>query len=369
MICIKKNLFFDDSFKVQLLSDSIKLSNDKKMIKYIIPLFQNSCIEWKLSKCQSKLEGFSILLNGKLEYFEMEQNHLELLKQFLDGKIFYMSIHKIYKTVLFCGRGTYGHVFKYQNCLTGEYVACKSLKIGFKNTQEIFLEEVKILQTLKHPNIVKIKEFYMETKHFYIIMEYLDGKSLGDLLNQKILDDQEIIVILKQILRCIIYIHKAGYVYRDIKQENILFGEFGNLQTLRLIDFGLAIHQSDLQKQRKLICGTAGYIAPEVFKLESQIDQKIDIFGVGVLLWEMINNSRFIEGQDQEEKYRLNREYVFQNEFTQNIRNPIFRYLVEKMIVDNPEQRISAADALSYLDWAGIQSCDFMKDYENISTE
>ncbi|CAD8136012.1 unnamed protein product [Paramecium pentaurelia] len=369
MICIKKNLLFHDSFQVEFLSDRIRLSNPKKMVQHTIKLHGNSFIEWKLSKCQSKLIGFGILVNGQLEYFEMDQIHLELFKQFLDAKISYRNIHKIYQMISFCGRGTYGHVFKYKNRLSGEYVACKSLKIGRTNNYEDFMIEVKALQTLKHPKIVKMKEYYVESKHFYIVMEYLEGKSLRELLRQRILKDQEIILILKQLLHCINYIHKEGYVYRDLKQENVLFAESDNLETLKLIDFGIAVTKTDFINQTNRVCGTPGYMAPEMMKTQSLQDERIDIFGLGVLLWEMIHNCRFFEGTDLEDIYRLNEEYVFCIEYTQNIENPILRYLVERMLQHNPEQRITIIDALSYLNRVDMNNCEYIKDYDNISTD
>ncbi|CAD8100811.1 unnamed protein product [Paramecium primaurelia] len=370
MICTKKNLVFHDQFQVQLLSDCIKLLNIKKMVQYTLPLHENSFIDWKISKNQKKINGFSILINDKWEYFEMEQTHLELFKQFLNAKISYSNIHNLYKMISYCGRGTYGYVFKYQNRINGEFVACKSLKIGSANTYQVFMKEIKTLQTLKHPNIVKMKEFYVETQHFYIVMEFMEGKSLRELLREKTFNDEEIIIILKQLLNCINYIHKEGYVYRDLKQENVLFAEYGNLNTLKLIDFGLATQLNELRNQVHRICGTPGYLAPEVLNFERPLDYKIDMFSLGVILWEMIHNQRFFEGSDLDAQEILNREYKFSIDFTKNIENKVLKYLVEKMIHHNPEYRITAADALNYLDKNYMNSCENLKENENnISTD
>ncbi|CAK66484.1 unnamed protein product (macronuclear) [Paramecium tetraurelia] len=339
-------------------------------MQYTLLLHENSLIDWKISKSQKKIEGFSILVNGKWEYFEMEKTHLEFFKQFLDAKISYQNIHSLYKMISFCGRGSYGHVFKYQNRISGEQVACKSLKIGSKNTQQIFLQEVRKLQILKHPSIVKLKEFYLETKHCYIVMEFLEGKSLRELQGQKRLNEEEIILILKQILHCIHYIHKEGYVYRDIKQDNVLFAEQGNLNSLRLIDFGLAITLNDLTAQGNRICGTPGYLAPEVINQAKDLDYKIDMFSLGVMLWEMIHNKRFFEGCDQSIQERMNRQYKFSDEFTKNIENQTLRHLVEKMIHHNPDQRLTAMEALNYLDWSLMNKCENVKEIDNnISTD
>ncbi|CAK58791.1 unnamed protein product (macronuclear) [Paramecium tetraurelia] len=369
MICIKKNLLFHDSFSVEFLSDSIRLSNSKKMVQHKIKLLEDTTIEWKLSKCQQKLTGFGILVNGLWEYFDMERSHLELFKQFLDAKISYRNIHKIYQMVSFCGRGTYGHVFKYQNRLTEEYVACKSLKMGSAYKYEDFMREVKALQRLKHPKIVKMKEYYVESKHFYIVMEYLEGRSLKELLKSRNLKEQEIFIIFKQVLVCINHIHKEGYVYRDIKQENVLFGETDNLQTVKLIDFGLTEKKSDLGVWQNRVCGTPGYLAPEMLKPQNTCNDKIDMFGLGILLWEMIHNCRFFQGGNLDEVLRLNEKYTFCQEYTQNIENPTLKYLVERMLQQNPEDRISSADALSYLSSAERNSCECRKNYDNDSTD
>ncbi|CAD8206763.1 unnamed protein product [Paramecium octaurelia] len=369
MICIKRNLLFHDSFSVEFLQDRIRLQNSKKMVQHTIKLVEDTPIEWKLSKCQQKLTGFGILVNGSWEYFEMEKSHLELFKQFLDGKISYRNIHKIYQMISFCGRGTYGHVFKYQNRLTDEYVACKSLKMGSAYKYEDFMREVKALQTLKHPKIVKMKEYYVDSKHFYIVMEYLEGKSLKQLLRSRILVEQEIFIILKQILVCVNYIHKEGYVYRDIKQENVLFGESDNLQTVKLTDFGLAEKKGDMGGWENRVCGTPGYLAPEMFKPQNTCDEKIDIFGVGVILWEMIHHCKFFQGGNLDEVFKLNEGYKFSQEYTQTIENPTLKYLVERMLQQNPQERISCAEALSYLSSAERNSCECGKDYDNISTD
>lgn len=148
---------------------------------------------------------------------------------------------------------------------------------------EKLLAEAKIVSKLIHPNIVEVYDYFVEDSDGYIVMEWLEGKTLREQkseINNWNID--QIIKISVQIAEALNYAHHQNIMHKDIKPENIMV----NNGKVTILDFGVAtfLEENDTYKSY----GTAIYMAPEQINNEVLIDQKVDIFSLGVLIYEML---------------------------------------------------------------------------------
>ena|GEM_PF-4487160 len=208
------------------------------------------------------------------------------------------------------GRGGMGAVYKARQKGLNRLVALKILppdigggemEGGFK---ERFAREAQAMARLNHPNIVTIHDFGersgKEGELFFFLMEFVDGLSLRQLLNEGKLASQEALAIVPQICEALQYAHNAGIVHRDIKPENILLDKTGRV---KIADFGLAklMGEGGSQKpeassqkveetltQAGSVMGTPAYMAPEQTEHPDAVDHRADIYSLGVVFYQML---------------------------------------------------------------------------------
>ncbi|MFY9284801.1 MAG: Stk1 family PASTA domain-containing Ser/Thr kinase [Miniphocaeibacter sp.] len=190
------------------------------------------------------------------------------------------------------GIGGMAIVYKAKDTLLNRYVAVKVLKNEFMDDDEFlkkFAMEAQSAASLSHQNIVSVYDVGSSTienkKYNYIVMEYIDGKTLKDIINEKgALDPEYIANIGFQIAAAIEAAHKNGVIHRDIKPHNILINS-DNIA--KVTDFGIArISSTATITYTSTVLGTVHYISPEQAKGKF-IDEKSDIYSLGVVLYEM----------------------------------------------------------------------------------
>jgi hypothetical protein len=148
-----------------------------------------------------------------------------------------------------------------------------------------FEAEAKLLAKLNHPNIVTVHDFGESKGLFYIVMEYVDGVNIRDVLRDGKLDAAQALAIVPSICEALQYAHDKGVVHRDIKPENLLLDREGRV---RIADFGIAVLAGD-QWDRS---GTPPYMAPEQKASSPKIDHRADVYALGVVLYEMLTGER-----------------------------------------------------------------------------
>lgn len=176
----------------------------------------------------------------------------------------------------------------------GEILAVKMLHPyrSEKHQIRMFKKEFKILKSLSHPNLLKVYKLGKIKGFFYILMEYVDGKSLRVFFNSNIeIFPDTILYILIKTGETIEYIHSRKIIHNDIKPENVLVGN--NLKDIKLIDFGFAEKIGFFKKKIDYIGGTEKYSAPE--KKSGIVDLRSDIYSYGVMLEEYLFNYDFFE--------------------------------------------------------------------------
>lgn len=155
------------------------------------------------------------------------------------------------------------------------------------NIRQRFENEAKIMASLRHPNIVQVRDFIEQDEVLAIVMEYLEGGSLSDLLRNKTKFTKEnFINMFSQILSAFEYAHSKGVIHRDIKPSNIFVDNLGNVKVL---DFGIAkLFESDGGTTTGGMLGTPQYMSPEQIVNPKEIDHRTDIYSLGITLYALL---------------------------------------------------------------------------------
>ena len=261
------------------------------------------------------------------------------------------SIKDIYSVGKKIGGGSYGEVFLAENKKTNDKVAIKLIKKRKENSTWIrndIIREIEVLKNLDHHNIVKIFEFYEGLGNYYIVQEFCKGGNLFDKVFKEGAQTEIFsALIMFQLFSAINYCHIRKIIHRDLKPENIMLEDktiYGNPH-VKIIDFGTAkFHQSNYENE---IIGTPYYIAPEV--LNKNYTNKCDIWSLGVILY-VLTKGKFPFGGDNSKEIYSN---ILKGKY--DIEKPPFDKkskelidLIKKLLKYNPEERISAEEALHH---------------------
>ena len=182
----------------------------------------------------------------------------------------------------------------------GTEVAVKVLRQELMHDPDLvrrFKNESKAISLLNHPNIVKVYDVSVNDNLQYIVMEYVDGMTLREYLNERggKLTSRETVHFISQILKALDHAHRNGVVHRDIKPQNIMLLDNGQL---RMMDFGIArVSRAENQLNGGKAMGSVHYISPEQAKGE-ETDRKSDIYSVGVMMYEMLSGKLPFDADD-----------------------------------------------------------------------
>ena len=207
-----------------------------------------------------------------------------------------VSHYKIERKI---GSGGMGEVFLAQDTQLNRNVALKFLPPEYTSDPSIkskFMREAQAAAALNHPNIITVYEVAEHQNRSYIVMEYVEGESLKELIARRDLRISELIDIAMQISQGLAKAHEAGITHRDVKPQNVLVDKDGRA---RIVDFGLAKLKGEIKiTQSGSTLGTISYISPELAQGE-QMDRRSDIFSLGVILYEMITGRLPFQGENQ----------------------------------------------------------------------
>jgi serine/threonine protein kinase len=191
----------------------------------------------------------------------------------------------------FLGRGGMGAVYKARQPRLDRLVALKILAPEREQDPAFasrFEKEAQALARLSHPNIVTIHDFGETSGMYYLLMEYVDGVTLRQLLDAGRVSPREALAIVPQICDALQFAHDRGIVHRDIKPENLLMDRLGRV---KVADFGLAKlvgAAPDFSADAGKVLGTPSYMAPEQTEDPGAVDHRADIYALGVVFYQML---------------------------------------------------------------------------------
>ncbi len=153
---------------------------------------------------------------------------------------------------------------------------------------ERFIREAKIISSLNHPNIVHIHDIVHQDDTYFIVMEYIDGPSLNDLLETSQFNENQVISFATQICSGLAHAHEKGIVHRDIKPHNILLASNGNY---KIVDFGISKYMDSTQLTLTgIVMGSVHYFSPEQASGQA-IKPSSDIYSLGIVMYEMLSGN------------------------------------------------------------------------------
>lgn len=251
---------------------------------------------------------------------------------------------KIYSDHEKIGQGASGGVFLAKSIADPELqVALKQINILQQPKKELIVNEIAVMKSSRHPNIVNYIEGYLWKGDLWVAMEFMEGGSLTEVVTNTIITEGQIATVCTEVLKGLQHLHTHNIIHRDIKSDNILLSFEGDI---KITDFGFCAQLNNDTARRVTMVGTPYWMAPEIVT-RKEYDQKVDIWSLGVMIIEMI------EGEPPYLKENpLRALYLIATNGTPQVENPesLSRALKEFMfscLEVNPNNRPSASDLLS----------------------
>lgn len=279
-----------------------------------------------------------------------------------------------YEIIKKIGDGGMAFVYKAKDILLNRIVAVKVLRPEFVDDDEFlgkFKREAEAVASLSHPNIVNVYDVGEDGKVHYIVMEYIDGENLKEIIkNEGTLDEYTALDITKQIAMALSAAHKKGIIHRDIKPHNILISNEGRV--VKVADFGIAkaVSNSTMTNIGSII-GSVHYFSPEQAKGKF-VSNNADLYSLGIVLYEMIIGKVPFRGDSPISiaLQHINDEIEFTSEEQVNIPQSvrtIIKKLTEKSSVDRYQSAEEVIEDIEYIE-KNID-LDFIKEYDNYVTK
>lgn len=225
-------------------------------------------------------------------------------------------VESLYRIVRLVGRGGMGEVYEAEDIRLGRSVALKVLRSDLARqlqADERFLQEARILARLRSPFVATVYSIgATESGKTFIAMEFIDGESLGDLLDrERWLPVRRAVLIAKRVCEALVEAHDNGIVHRDLKPDNILLTRIGSVDDyVKVVDLGLAKHIESAGSsanprltQTRLVLGTPAYMSPEQ-AAGHDVGPRSDLYALGAIFYEMMTGFLPVDGETPQDFLR-----------------------------------------------------------------
>jgi len=243
------------------------------------------------------------------------------------------------------GMGNYSSVYLGFSAKTKESVAIKRVRKDLCK-QNNLENEINILLQIDHPNIVKLYAIFESEEYVFLVMELVRGGELFEkIVERERYSEKDAVVVMKQLLSGISYLHSKGIAHRDLKPENVLLEDGYDGVIVKIADFGLSRVYTE-ESIMLTSCGTAGYIAPEILKT-LPYQNEVDMWSVGVIMYILLcGYPPFYDENDAQlfEKI-MHCRYEFHDQYWEHI-SPEAKELIRCLLKVDPKERLSAQEAL-----------------------
>jgi serine/threonine protein kinase len=314
--------------------------------------------------------GFEVTKNGSsFEFYSPDKQTIDNWMMILRSFCVVSDFHEEFKAIKMIGQGSFAKVYLAESRTNrGKYAVKAFSKEGIisqnkSNSKSVLVNEIDILRSLDHENIIKLYEVHETENSIYLILDLIQGNSLEDILKRPSLRKNYSTVQFKDMIRSILdalaYLASKGIMHRDLKPDNILVEKDGKI---KIVDFGLATYIG-LSEYIYKKCGTPGYIAPEVFKYNPKIpttsyNDRCDVFSAGCILFFIFFGYPFIDGCSDSDTLHQNKSsfenfeaYFILDIEMKNQKSKINKEglnLLWKLLEFEHENRISATDAFGH---------------------
>ncbi|GEQ70554.1 hypothetical protein JCM33374_g4232 [Metschnikowia sp. JCM 33374] len=192
-------------------------------------------------------------------------------------KNYYEDLKKI-------GQGASGGVYLAKTVSSSEVVAIKQMNLEQQPKKELIINEILVMKDSQHPNIVNYIDSYLLKGELWVVMEYMEGGSLTEIVTHSVMTEGQIGAVCRETLKGLQFLHSKGVIHRDIKSDNILLNTNGHI---KMTDFGFCAQINELNVKRTTMVGTPYWMAPEVVS-RKEYGPKVDIWSLGIMVIEMI---------------------------------------------------------------------------------
>ncbi|KAJ2875508.1 hypothetical protein GGH93_001527 [Coemansia aciculifera] len=250
----------------------------------------------------------------------------------------------LYRNFVKIGQGASGGVYTAQPVGSPNIVAIKQMNLEKQPKKDLIINEILVMRESKHKNIVNFIDSFLHRGDLWVVMEYMEGGSLTDVVTNNLMTEGQIATVCRETLEGLEHLHAKGVIHRDIKSDNVLLSMNGDI---KLTDFGFCAQLTESMAKRTTMVGTPYWMSPEVV-MRKEYGPKVDVWSLGIMAIEMVEGEPPYLNENP-----LRALYLIATTGTPKIQNPetlspIFRDFLGQALEVKAEKRPDATELLRH---------------------